>query len=83
MCSSAGKSPDLRKLGGERGRDTKGFVSAHLPLGNCGFRRQLVNVRSAVLRSIPVVLGKLRILPQFPVYGQQLPWKAVRTWHLW
>lgn len=62
---------------GEGERDRQGFVSAHLPLGSCGFRVQLVNVGSAVLRSIPVVLGKLGILPQFPVYGQQLPWKAV------
>lgn len=71
-----------QKTGRERGRDTQGFVSAHLPLGNCGSRMQLVNVRSALLRSIPMVLGELGILPQFPLCEQQLPWGAVWTWHL-
>lgn len=34
-------------------------MSAHLPLGSCGFRMQLMGVRGTVLRSIPVLLGKM------------------------
>lgn len=39
---------------------------------------QLVNVRSTVLWSIPVVLGKVGALPQFPHPEQWLSWQT--TW---
>ena len=81
---------------GRDGRNAQGFASAHLPLGNHGFRMELVDVGSMVLSSIPMVLGKagalpapawcrllplLGALPQFPHPKQWLPWRAVWTQH--
>lgn len=62
MCSSAGKSPDLRKWRGEMERHTRICICPPAP-GQLWFWDAAGEYEEYSMRSIPMMLGKLGILP--------------------